>query len=275
MTDRTEAVLTRYTPARVEPRAPHTGTPLKLLCFHYAGGAPTAFRPWREHVPDGVELTAVELPSSKPIGGRRVHETVESVVEYVADRYADRMTGDYVLVGHSMGALLAYLVARHQVEQGLEPPTGLVVAAFSAPQLDPLSIGVDTLDDAAFAAALARFGGVPEALLRRPEWLAPLLPTVRDDLRMCERFRFVAPADEFTVPTHVIGATADGLVAPERVDAWRDTGSDVTLSFLDADHFFSGAAAPTLRDTVVDKAIEFWGRRGSDHAPHTLRRKAS
>ncbi|WP_446226111.1 thioesterase II family protein [Nocardia sp. IBHARD005] len=275
MTDQTEAVLTRSTPTRVEPREKHTSTQLNVLCFHYAGGAPTAFRTWRDQVPDGVELTAVALPSTRPVGGRRVHRTIESVVDYVVEHYADRMTGDYVLVGHSMGALLAYLVARRQVDQGLEPPAGLVVAAFSAPQLDPLSIGVDTLDDAAFAAALARFGGLPEALLHRMEWLAPLLPTVRDDLRMCERFRFVAASTEFAVPTHVIGATEDGLVAPDRVDAWREIGTDVTLSFLEADHFFSGGAAHTFRDTAISKAIEFWGRRGTGRAPRILHRKAS
>lgn len=230
-------------------------TPVRLLCLHYAGGSEAAFRSWHTDVPAGVELTSVTLPSTHPVGGRRVHLDAESVVDYLNSEYAAELDDEHVLVGHSMGGLLAYLLARRRIEAGQRPPAGIAIMASVAPHRTWQRLpDIDSLDDEQFAALLARFGGVPDMLLRRPQWLRPLLPVIRDDLRICQNYRHRPQAGDLPVPMHVIGGLRDTLVVPEAINAWRELHSEASIEFLDSGHFFGDEWATELRARVFDFA---------------------
>lgn len=226
----------------------------RLLCFHHAGGGPSAFRSWRTAAPPGLEVVPVELPTTRPIAGRRVHTTAHEIVEHVLEEHAAALREPHALYGHSMGGLLAYLLAR-RLAGTLEaaPTSALIVAASWSPRMRPIT-DIDALTDSELVDLLARVGGVPKILLARPEWLYPMLPVVRDDLRLCATYRHDPAGDVLDIPVHVIGAQDDRLVSAQQILGWAELGGPLTIEYQPGGHFFE-AGPERLRDRVFELAL--------------------
>ncbi|GLE51744.1 hypothetical protein ATCCBAA256_13220 [Mycobacterium montefiorense] len=94
------------------------------------------------------------------------------------------------------------------------------------------------MDDAELIALLEQIGGIPAALTDRAEWLYPMLPIVRDDLRMCHQYRHDHTDDSLNIPIYVIGARDDRLVSGDQIEGWSDMGTRVSIEYQSGGHFF-------------------------------------
>jgi surfactin synthase thioesterase subunit len=85
---------------------------LRLFCFPYAGGGASIYRTWPDDLPRDVEVCAIQLPGRE----RRLSEpplrSLQKAVEILVGVMRPYLDLPFALFGHSMGALLAYEVAR-------------------------------------------------------------------------------------------------------------------------------------------------------------------
>ncbi len=199
-------------------------TPVELVCFPHAGGGSASFHPLRRALAAmGVEatLTAVKLPGRESRCDEPRYVDVDACVRGMADELADPLSRPHVLLGHSMGALLAYLIAVYRISRNQGAPQAVIVAAYRAPGLRTPGHDLRVHDDRQLAAELARYGGLPAEILSRPEWLELLMPVVRDDLRLCQSYR---PSGEppLPCPLYVFGGRGDPLAPPDTLSAWSN-----------------------------------------------------
>lgn len=226
-----------------------------LICFHHAGGAPTVFRTWLAATNRDFDVIPVTLPTTKPLTGRRIHDSPDDLVTQLIAEHADALREPHVLYGHSMGGLLAYLTARRLVRADeYASPSALIIGATWSPRMRPVD-DADQLDDAALIARLTRMGGLPAELATRPEWLTPMLPIVRDDLRMCSTYAHDFTDDTLDIPVYVIGAEADHVVSREQLLGWADLGENVSIEYQPGGHFFDVDPA-AFRNRVFALAAE-------------------
>jgi surfactin synthase thioesterase subunit len=238
-------------------------TPVELVCFHHAGGGSASFHPLRRALAAmGVELTltTVKLPGRESRYGEPRYVDADACVRGLADELDDLLSRPHVLLGHSMGAMLAYSLAQHRISRGLRAPEAVIVAACPAPGLsgpmDELHLG----DDHRLASELARYGGLPAEILSRPEWLELLMPIVRDDLRICRSYR---PSGEppLSCPLHIFGGRDDPLAPPETLGAWSSHSAEPQpVRLFAGDHFLFREPNPELVVAVAriveDVALE-------------------
>src|SRR5580692_11099354 len=99
-----------------------------LFGVPYAGGNSWAYRPLEAHLPAAIQLEGLELPGR----GRRTGERLCSSLDELADDLFAHLpragVGRYAFFGHSMGALLAFLVTLRIREAGLPPPDALFLS---------------------------------------------------------------------------------------------------------------------------------------------------
>jgi surfactin synthase thioesterase subunit len=216
------------------------GTP--LYCFHHAGGGSSLFQNWDRALTPLAAVMPVLLPGRE----RRAREPrFVSIDALVADLDTElgpflSMPGGHIFFGHSMGALVAYRLARHRHAAGKALPRALLLSAFSAPHLPSPFAAVDSLDDNQLAQMMEGVGGLPVDL--PAQWRADLLAVARDDLRVCDSY---ADAGEppLPCPIHVFGGDDDPLVTPDDLRAWDEHSTEpVDVHILRGDHFY-------LRDT--------------------------
>ncbi|XVQ87323.1 thioesterase II family protein [Microbispora siamensis] len=216
---------------------------MRLFAFHHAGGSAAAFAGWQRALGPGVEVVAVELPGRGRDGWGARHADTESLTAALRGRLGPRLTGPYVFYGHSMGAMVAYRLARSLVESGWTPPERLLVGAFAAPHLAHVLNEVGSLSDGALAEMLIGISRLPSTasiLLEDPNRLERTLTLVREDLRVCgDRPRRAPGRPLLPCPIDVFAGADDPLVPMEDAAAWRSyTTADCTFRAIPGGHFF-------------------------------------
>ena len=233
-------------------------TPVELVCFHHAGGGSASFHPLRRALAaHGAEVTptTVKLPGRESRRDEPRFLDADACVRALADELDDLLSRPHVLLGHSMGALLAYSLAQQRISRGLGAPEAIIVAACRAPHLPGPVHDLHLVDDHELAAELAGYGALPAEILSRPEWLELLMPTVRDDLRICKSYR---PSREppLPCPLHIFGGRNDPLAPPDTLSAWSSySAQPQPVRLFAGGHFLFRQPDPELV-TAVARVVE-------------------
>lgn len=236
----------------VRPR-PLVAPARRLVCLHAAGGSALSFRTWPSLLPPDMEVLAIELPGR---GRRRREAPVDdlvALVEALTDALAPWLDRPYAVFGHSMGALLGFELARALVGSGAPPPELLVVAGHPAPHLERRSPPLHPLGRTQLITALAAMGGTPAPVLACDELIDAMLPAIRADLAVCERFRS-PPAPRLACPVVALAGHDDRVAPPNSMGAWAEvTGTPFELQVVPGGHFFVTARAAAVCALLADR----------------------
>ncbi|MDG4829277.1 alpha/beta fold hydrolase [Solwaraspora sp. WMMD1047] len=194
----------------------------RLVCFPHAGGSANFFRPWVPLLPADVALVAVQYPGR---ADRLREPYADSVLEMAADIGESLRAAPArptTLFGHSMGAIVAYEVARELESFGHSVERVVASAARAPHELDGVA-GFDVWDDDAALRSLVSLGGTvaDSELLADPRVRALVLPYLRADYTMLQRYRH-HQGTRLECELLVVGGESDTHVTPEHRARWAD-----------------------------------------------------
>src|SRR5262245_37238763 len=108
---------------------------LDMFCFPYAGGSALVFKKWADFVPSTVRVISVELPGR----GARLHDppftSLPTLIEELEGVIWPLVDKPFVFFGHSMGAIIAFELARSFRRKYDREPQILFVSGRRAPQV--------------------------------------------------------------------------------------------------------------------------------------------
>jgi len=221
-----------------------------LFCLPYAGGSAVAFHGWRERLLPDVECLPVHLPGR---AGRVAESPTIDVVELsraVSHRAGGR---PFALFGHSMGAKLAFEVARQLRRDACALPIALFVGGSRPPHMDTPLTRIARLPDDEFAARVVAMGGTPTGLLDDAEMRGLLLPALRADFAMVEAYRF-RPEPPLPIPIVVLAGADDPEADPCDMTGWSmHTTTSTRLRTFAGDHFFVHSARSAVLAFVAQE----------------------
>ncbi|HEX6702550.1 MAG TPA: alpha/beta fold hydrolase [Gaiellaceae bacterium] len=226
---------------------------MRVHVFPYAGGAAAAARDWDGRLGPDVCVAPVALPGRDGLFNKQALTDHREAVAYLRRTLVPTLEPPFAFYGHSMGAHLAFEVARDLRRLGLPEPVHLFVSGASAPQFGPPRPNAHLPDDR-FVARLRELGGTPDAVLEHEELLAFLLPLLRADFALAESYRYVEEPP-LECPLSVWGGTDDGH-GPERLEPWREqTTGRFRLRMLRGGHFFIRERRDELLEALEDDLI--------------------
>jgi len=236
--------------------------PVQLICLPFAGAGASFFWPWRSLDPR-VTVRALQLPGREKRIDDEPFEDVEGaadalVAELIADPGLDE--GPVALFGHSLGAVLAYELARRLRASGVAVAR-LFVSGSPGPW-SPRARRATGLDDEQFLAEVETLAGYRHAAFDDPDMRGMLLPVLRADVEMHENYR-----PEPHAPTDV-GVTAlrgarDDLVTAEELAGWAavTTGGCEQVE-LPGGHMYLTDSARAVLSIVVSRCTPVPAGRG-------------
>lgn len=225
------------------------GAAVRLVCFPHAGGSAGFFAAWSRLAAPGIEVHTVQYPGRED----RIIEAPEPDMACLAGCAAAALDGSddrpLALFGHSMGAAVAYEVARLLDRE----PVHLFASGRHSPG-EVVPGGVHLRDDAGLVADLARLGGTGAGLLAMPEVLEVVLPAVRNDYRLIETYHEL-PGRRLGCPVTALIGTEDPEVDAGQARRWAaHTTGPFDLVELPGAHFYLDARRTEVLD-VVEAAL--------------------
>jgi len=235
---------------------------LRLFCLPYAGGAASAYHGWAEDLPAEVEACPVQLPGR----GWRFRETpfrrLADLVPALAEGLLPLLDLPFALFGHSMGAVVAFELARELRRRGARAPVLLALSGHQAPQRPDAEPPISHLPDAEFLDEVRRrYDGIPAEVLAEEELLQLLFPVLRADIQVLEAYAYEKepPLD---CPIYCFGGEDDPHVSLPDLEAWRDeTRAPLRVRTFPGGHFFvESARADVLH--ALSRDLAPWSSSG-------------
>ena len=222
---------------------------MTLFIFPHAGGSPAYYVPFAKAFTADVRRVAVRYPGK---GGTHDLASFRSIPD-LADRVMTLLPaptdGTVAFFGHSMGALVAFEVARRYEAAG-NPISALFVSASPAPG----AVGAEYIpeSDRGLLEAVATMTGVNPEFLENEEFAARILPTLRGFKAI---MAYQCPPDAtVSCPITAYIGDEDDVGTEERVAPWaeRTTGAFALREFT-GHHFY-------INDHLTELAADIEGR---------------
>lgn len=242
----TELLVTERNPWIVGKNIP--GQPdIRLYCFPHSGGLPSEYVRWGRELP-GVQVYGICPPGK----GGRIAESPRAEMSDLVTALLDstEFNPPFVFFGHSLGALIAFEVARKLRALGRNTPDRLILSAYPAADLTRTAAKLHTLPDDELVKSIGeRYGGIPPQVLAAPELVALLLPAFRADFTILENYRY-AKSEPLPMPLEVFGGDQDAVTF-EELEQWRcHTTAHCRIHSFSGGHFYFRENPPALNATL-------------------------
>lgn len=172
---------------------------------------------------------------------------IAELVEPLCSALEPFLERPYALFGHSMGALVAYEVARRLSGSAGMGPSCLLVSGRRAPGMPAKHRNISGLPDDKFLDEVWRLNGIPVEIRDEPELLGMILPVLRADYELVERYQPL-PGGRLECPVVAYLGASDPEVDYAEVLEWRQmTTGRFSMRVFRGDHFYlKGGRADVL-----------------------------
>jgi len=193
----------------------------------------------------------MQLPGRGVRMRERLFTDIFPLVEAASQALSPHLDKPFALFGHSMGATIAFEVARKlRRDQGIQP-THLFVSGCCCPQEVGDHYREDLKEEVEIKDTLRRYAGTPPEVLEHPELMGVFEPIIRADFAVCRSY-FYSPEPPLDCPVSVFGGLEDPDVGRECLQGWGDqTTRSFRVRMVPGGHFFLNSAESLVVESIA------------------------
>jgi surfactin synthase thioesterase subunit len=206
------------------------------VCFPHAGGSASYYLPLSRALSPEFDVYALQYPGRQDRYKEPLVQSIDEMADRVFAVLGDLADGPVAFFGHSMGAVLAFEVARRLEAQTGRRPVALFASGSRAPSR---YLGRrEEEGEVDFIKVMRDLGGTDPRVLNEPDMLATFLPAFRSDYLALEAYH---RGTEFGIsaPIVVMTATDDPKTTEADARAWHEhTTAGGEVHTFDGGHFY-------------------------------------
>jgi medium-chain acyl-[acyl-carrier-protein] hydrolase len=219
-----------------------------------AGMSKNAFQSWNDHLNDQLVLKSLEISGRGGKMDKRLNGTIEECAKELSDEILDDLEAnqDYSILGHSVGAIIAFEIVRLIEKRNHKRPTNLIVLSKNPPDnID--QVRIHELPDEIFLEHINKFDGLPFGMRNNRLYRRLFLPILRNDVMLSEKY--------YKDDTHKICTPIHCFVGDEEMDTVDNTMHWVEFTKANFNHIvlkgghFNYLTSPQKVCNEIDKII--------------------
>jgi medium-chain acyl-[acyl-carrier-protein] hydrolase len=223
--------------------------PRRLFAFPHAGGGASTSPV--DPLP-AWNVARIRLPGRESRLAEAPFERMSALVPALADAIQPYLDRPFAFFGHSMGAAIAFELARELRRRGRPLPEILIASGARAPQFRRNHVPPPPPSRAAFLEELRRLQGIPAELLDDPALLRAILPALEADAALYRAYAYAEDAP-LPCPIRAYGGIDDPNVRHEHLAAWAEqTAASFALREFPGGHFYLNTARELLRRAIEE-----------------------
>ncbi len=235
-----------------------------MLCFPHAGGSASYYFQLSQSLSPGIEVLAVQYPGRQDRRHEPCIDSIQDLADHISGALSPWADRPLAFFGHSMGAIVAFEVARRFQGHAAAVPSRLFASGRRAPSRHR-DEDIHLRDDDGVVAELRRVGGTDQRVLDDNELRAVILPVTRCDYRANETYAW-APGPLLDCPITALVGESDPHVTIDEAAAWGDhCAGEFDLRVFPGGHFYLDACMPDVIETIsasvkgISRATSFKG----------------
>jgi surfactin synthase thioesterase subunit len=228
---------------------PEAKDKVRVFCLPYAGGGASIYRGWAKAFPEGVGVYPIQLPGRENRITQPPLCEMSALVDAISEAIVPYLRRPFIFFGHSLGARIAFELARNLRKKWEIQPRRLIVSGSRAPHIPEPNPLHHLLDDE-FVKELRRFSGTPEAVMQSRELMEIFIPILRADFTVDETYVYSEDMP-LNCLISAFGGTEDMEASREEIEAWAcHTSCDFSIEMIAGNHFFLQTEKDSLLRSV-------------------------
>jgi medium-chain acyl-[acyl-carrier-protein] hydrolase len=207
-----------------------------MFCFPHAGAGASIFAEWQRAFPDAIEIVPVQLPGREDRIGEPAFRRLAPLLDSLSAEIKPYLDIPFAFFGHSLGALIAFDLARRVQHERL---VHFIPSGSRAPGLPRRLPDIHHFPPREFVRQLQRhYNTLSPQIVREPELLELVLPAIQADFAIFETAEYHS-APPLACPISAFGGDADRLVAVSDLESWQmETIGAFTTTLFSGGHFY-------------------------------------
>jgi surfactin synthase thioesterase subunit len=229
-----------------------------LYIFPHVGGSASFYVPFSKAFSTDIKRIAVQYPGAN--NGNRAVPSIHQLADHLYRLLAAAPHGPAAFFGHSMGALVAFEVARRfESEDG--HVAVLFVSGSTAPGLMRREYFRDLSDDEMMR-FLVGLSGMDPKVLNNKDFIDMMLPSLRGYYNSIAGYS-CPPGSTVSCPIYAFVGTHDPLAPYDNVAAWSaHTTSEFAVRVFAGDHFYFTGHLPEVVNDIETRFFDLCKKRG-------------
>ena len=186
---------------------------------------------------DFVNIIPVELPGR----GKRISEPLLSDVQSMTDdlflQIKTPIMLPYAFYGHSLGALLGYLLVKRILHGKLPPPLHLFFSGRAGPSVQDKDKDIYALPKKEFIQKLKEYDGSPREILDDDSIMGFFEPILRADFKAIGSYVY-EKSTPFEIPITVMIGDKENTTYEEALEWQDETSRGISVRQFPGGHFF-------------------------------------
>lgn len=226
-----------------------------IIALPFAGGNTYSYRNILYNLDNTIDVLCPELPGRGAQSRAELIKDARQLTFLLFSQWISHLNlrRPYIIYGHSMGGLLAYLLCQHISALGLHSPKHLIISGRESPSCTHSKRKLFSLPSHMFWSEVEKLGGTAQEILQDEELKTFFEPVLRSDFEVVESYRHdeIAPLN---VPLSIFYGSEESTL--DKMNSWKkETTKEVMIQELLGNHFFIYNHAAKLSSYINQIAL--------------------
>ena len=208
---------------------------MKIIAFAFAGGSKYSYPKFSKNIPHFIVM---EYPGRGASINEKLITNIDQLIGNLLPKVIKEIKSgeEYVIYGHSMGALIGYLICHKLQALDMQQPIKLIVSGKKSPSIKREKI-LSHLPNNEFWEEVIKIGGIPDELKNYSDLIDFYAPILKVDFETIENYNYVERT-KLNIPIDVYYGTEEEIAEKEIMEWKNESTEEVTITALEGNHFF-------------------------------------